>query len=231
LIDDLRRGDLHGLNVTIPHKRRILEMLDGCSEAAAAIGAVNTLVLRDGAVWGENTDAPAFIQDMNTRLAPRVDRALILGAGGAARAAVYALIHAGWRVYVAARRIEQSQDLVSMSGGQVLRLTSDALGGIMQDCTLIVQTTPVGMMPDGNSMVWPADLPFPSHAALYDMVYNPADTAIVQYARRSGSRAVSGLGMLVEQAALAFEHWTGVRPARDLMMRAAQRQILSTGGK
>ena len=230
LIADLRKGRLDGLNVTIPHKLRVMELLDGCSEAAKAIGAVNTLVLRDGAVWGENTDAPAFSSDMQAQLDPVVGQALILGAGGAARAAVYALLQDGWQVQVAARRVQQAQDLVSTLGGQALPLTVGALRVIMAECTLIVQTTPVGMAPDGDAMAWPTNLPLPDGAVLYDMVYNPPETTILHYAQRSGLRAVSGLGMLVEQAALAFEHWTGRRPAREGMYKAAAAQIFIPGG-
>ncbi len=112
LVGRLRSGELHGLNVTIPHKQAVMPLLDRLSPAARAIGAANTLVLRGGELLGENTDAPGFLVDLHTRLGAHLPRgsgrALVLGAGGSARAVVYALAGAGWQVRLAARRTTQA---------------------------------------------------------------------------------------------------------------------------
>ena len=112
----LRDGSLHGLNVTIPHKQSVLSLVDALSPAAQAVGAANTLLMREGRLLGENTDVPGFLADLKAQfgqsLSPTAGRAVVLGAGGSARAVVYALAQAGWLVSVAARRLEQAQALI-----------------------------------------------------------------------------------------------------------------------
>lgn len=233
LLDRLRRGELHGLNVTIPHKRAVLPLLDELTPVAQAVGAANTLYLRSGRLVGDNTDAPGFLADLERFLAgSRVEarqetgppHALLLGAGGSARAAAYALAYAGWQVTVAARRPEQAQALLAETGlrpfGASILLEAGALAGLTPPPMLIVNTTPLGMAPAVEGNPWPAGLPLPPAAAVYDLVYNPAQTALLAAARRAGLLAVNGLGMLVEQAALAFERWTGRTAPRERMRSA-----------
>ena len=226
LLDDLRQGALHGLNVTIPHKQNVLALLDELTPTAAAIGAANLIYLKDGRLTGDNTDAAGFLADLqHCGLAAPISgsrAALVLGAGGSTRAIVYALVKAGWQVWIAARRVEQASALAAslQAAGtaiQTLPLQADTLTGPYD---LIVNTTPVGMFPDVQSSPWPADLPFPPGAGVYDLVYNPDETVLVRLARAAGLRAANGLGMLVEQAAAAFETWTG-RPAPLAAMWAA----------
>jgi shikimate dehydrogenase len=252
LVDRLRSGELHGLNVTIPHKQAVLPFLDERTPEARAIGAANCLYARAGRVIGHNTDAGAFLEDVvellrggSAEAGQTVDsgraadpgltaepgraadpgRALVLGAGGSARAVVYALARAGWSVALAARRVEQAAALasdlsVSLPGGEVdpLPLDAAALAGLRP--RLLVNTTPLGMHPNGSASPWPSGLPFPPGAAVYDLVYNPRETLLVRAARAAGLRAETGLGMLVGQAAVAFELWTGI-PADRAAMRAA----------
>ncbi|GAB4505366.1 MAG: shikimate dehydrogenase [Anaerolineales bacterium] len=144
--------------------------------------------------------------------------ALILGAGGSARAVVYALVRDGWEVTIAARRLEQAQELASHDARAVyaLRITHDELSSLPA-VALVVNATPVGMAPNIHHSPWPANLPFPPHAAVYDLVYNPSETQLVKDARAAGLPATTGLGMLVEQAALSFERWTGRRPERSIL--------------
>jgi len=212
LLERLRAGKLNGLNVTIPHKQNVIPLLDELAPAAAAIGAVNTIFLKDGRLVGENTDAPGFLADLN-RLAGTFSgssrQALVLGAGGAARAVIHALRSAGWDVIVAARRIEQAQAL-AVSGGAIHSISLDVneMRQVLNGINLIVNTTPVGMFPHAECSPWPEGLAFPSAQALYDLVYNPRETRLIQQARSAGLRAAGGSGMLVEQAALSFEIWT-----------------------
>jgi shikimate dehydrogenase len=247
LIDSIRDGRLDGLNVTIPHKQAVIPYLDELTPLALQIGAVNTVYRRGSCLIGDNTDAPGFLADLQKQ-SSRVctpQAALVLGAGGSARAVVHALLTAGWQVTIAARRLEMAQkikdslsfinqpcELIELERlpGYILSLDHTQYGlqvkctssrhGDHRTLSLVVNTTPVGMYPDSAHSPWPKDLPLPDDAFVYDLVYNPVDTALVRAARSAGLTAVSGLGMLVEQAALAFERWTGVRPPIHAMRQA-----------
>jgi shikimate dehydrogenase len=234
LLEKMQHGSFDGLNVTIPHKRSVLPYLDRLSETASGIGAVNTILCRDGRLIGENTDAPGFMTDLDGLIRAGDMRAVILGAGGAARAAAYGLLSAGWDVVLLARRLDQAAAAVRdlsgsihhRSGGEITgggliaasTLDRGALEKVSADCSLIVNATPLGMFPEIERSPWPADLQFPEKAALYDMVYNPLQTKLVRDAKSAGLFARGGVGMLVEQAALAFELWTGIEASRSAML-------------
>ncbi len=233
LLDEMRANTLHGLNVTIPHKQAVIPLLDELTPEAEAIGAVNTIFTRDGRLVGDNTDAPGFWADL-ARFLKDAGRepggcALILGAGGSARAVAYALLTHGYEVTIAARRIEQAvalcNSLSTVRGHlQALELHQSSISNLKSSIHLLVNATPVGMAPHADASPWPAGLPFPSGAAVYDLVYNPPETTFVRQARAAGLPAVTGLGMLAEQAALAFERWTGRAAPRAVMLAAAQNQ-------
>jgi shikimate dehydrogenase len=228
----LRRGELQGLNITIPHKQVVCDFMDVLTESAHEIGAVNTIIYRDGSLIGENTDAPGFLADLERVFSWKVAKgemhgshALVLGAGGAARAVVFALWNAGWSVTVAARRVEQAESLISYfdrsrSDGSLsaIHFTPSELSSLKDDLALVVNATPLGMAPDLGRSPWPDQIPLPASAAVYDLVYNPTETRLLHTAREAGLEASNGLGMLVEQAALAFECWTGLSPSRDLLL-------------
>ena len=250
LINSFREGHLDGLNVTIPHKQAVIPYLDELSPLALQIGAVNTIYRHGKRLIGDNTDAPGFIADLKQQFpqAKSPQSAIILGAGGSARAVAHALLTAGWHITIAARRLDMAieikdrfsfiseqcdvskpcdvielcklpQHILNMDAlqpGQQAKKSS-VLGFNKPPLTLIVNTTPVGMFPDMTSSPWPKDLPFPGDVFVYDLVYNPVDTALVNAARMAGLMAASGLGMLIEQAALAFERWTGMRPPLTAM--------------
>ncbi len=226
LLGQVRAGEIQGLNVTIPHKQAVLPLLDEQTPTATAIGAVNLIYLRNGRLTGDNADAAGFLADLQrcglAEPATGNRAALVLGAGGSARAVVYALTSKGWQVCIAARRVEQASQLAASlqaSGPaiQALPLVAENLAG---NWDLVVNTTPVGMHPETDASPWPAGLPFPTRAGLYDLVYNPAETRLVRQARRAGLTAANGLGMLVEQAATSFTAWTG-QPAPLKEMWAA----------
>jgi shikimate dehydrogenase len=241
LLYRVRSGEIQGLNVTIPHKQNVVPLLDELSPTAQAIGAVNTISMKNGKLTGDNTDAPGFLTDLRkflTMKAPRPDRqrwggqrredtksVLVLGAGGAARAVVYALVNDGWDVTIAARRLEQAQELIqhytsSRTNAHLCFTHYSSLD--FPETTLIVNTTPLGMSPNTDTSPWPADLVLPSNAAVYDLVYNPRETKLVRDARAAGIPATTGLGMLIEQAALAFEIWTGCKPQRDILFESVR---------
>jgi shikimate dehydrogenase len=232
-IDDLRQGKLQGLNVTIPHKQNVLPFVDRQTLVARAAGAVNTLYVTTDShglkqVTGDNTDVPGFLWDLHRLVGPATGQALVLGAGGSARAVVYALVQSGWQVYVLARRVEQAGQLVAEIGatsGLAERLTAGVLdrqmlGQVGDDCDLIINTTPLGMTPNSGNCPWPEDLALPQKPAVYDLVYNPLETRLVRRARQAGLLAANGAGMLVAQAALAFRCWTGLEPPYEVMEKA-----------
>ena len=223
LLDKVKNGAIHGLNVTIPHKQNVMPLLDELTPAAETIGAVNTIFIQDGRLIGENTDAPGFWADFQQFTGSKeqeMPSALVLGAGGSARAVVYALLTHGYQVAIAARRIEQAHQLcnqLSGIGSQIHVLDSIQRSLDKDRYSLLVNTTPVGMHPHENASPWPMNIALPKHTAIYDLVYNPRETLLVKRARANGLLATTGMGMLVEQAALAFELWTGVAAPRNVM--------------
>ena len=234
LLDQVRRGEVHGLNVTIPYKQSIMMQVDEYTPEAQAIGAINTVFRKGNKLIGTNTDAAGFLADLSRffpvekwSLNPHNLSALVLGAGGSARAVVYALASSGWQVTVAARRIEQAEalclDLQSYQENlPPIKSTNLGTTLVLPEPLpiLIVNTTPVGMHPHEAASPWPANLPFPSGAMIYDLIYNPADTTLMKSARIAGLATTNGLGMLLEQAVLAFEQWFD-RPAPRSVMHQA----------
>jgi shikimate dehydrogenase len=238
ILDRVRQSSLHGLNVTIPHKQSVIPLLDNLTPTAEAIGAVNTIYLQDSQLLGDNTDAPGFLRDLHRFLEnipffnTQVQKsALILGAGGSARAVVYSLYQTGWQVFIAARRIEQAQALAGAMQNATassipdnikksqtispLSLTTSSLVGLNPD--LIVNTTPLGMSSHSNETPLPEGFSLASHSVVYDLVYSPPETALIKQSAAQGNFAVNGAGMLVEQAALSFERWTCKAAPRAIM--------------
>lgn len=225
LLERMRSEALHGLNVTIPHKRKVLPLLDEVSPTAQAIGAVNTIYVRDGSLRGENTDAAGFLTDLGRVFPVTVPGvALVLGAGGSARAVVYALLQAGWQVCVAARRLEQAQALCQAISTRADALALDAamLSRLTEErrVELLVNATPLGMGRQAGESPLPQGMRLPGMAFVYDLVYNPPETALLHAAQHAGLGCANGLGMLVEQARLAFKLWTGCEVEREVMNRA-----------
>jgi len=224
LLARVRSGEIHGLNVTIPHKQNVIELMDELTPTAQAIGAVNTIYLRNNKLIGDNTDAPGFLSDLkrvtNSSFITH-HSALVLGAGGSARAIVYALVNDGWKVTISSRRIEQAQELASQFGdAESIEMNLSTFKP--SNLQLIVNTTPLGMTPNTNQSPLPEKLSLPSNAFVYDLVYNPRETKLVKDARSQGLQATTGLGMLIEQAALAFEKWTGCNPPREVLFQSVE---------
>ncbi|MDH5507012.1 MAG: shikimate dehydrogenase [Anaerolineae bacterium] len=232
LLNKLRNNQLHGLNITVPLKQTIIPLLDDMTSSALAVGAVNTIYLENGNLMGDNTDAPGFLADLQSSgLWPQsgTGTALILGAGGGASAAAYGLAAAGWELFIAARRIEQANSLITLLGKipnisskQLLpiSLQSSSLHPIINNCDLVINTTPVGMYPNINDSPWPKDLALPANTGFYDLIYNPSESKLLTSAKAVGLPTRNGLGMLVEQAALSFEIWTGKPAPRTAMYTA-----------
>jgi shikimate dehydrogenase len=250
----LRALGFRGCNVTVPHKEAVIPHLDCLPPRVARFGAVNTLIfdrLPPGAggepgpgadcgayggctLTGENTDVQGFVRALRKEgYDPTGRRALIVGAGGAARGVIYGLCGAGAAsVTVLNRTPERAQalvdDLASSAGETVLRagaLTPASLQREAGQAELLVQSTTVGMWPHTDASIWPEGAPLPAHLAVCDLVYRPIETRLLRQARQAGATAFDGLGMLIAQGALSFEMWTGVWPPIDVMRAVCERAL------
>jgi shikimate dehydrogenase len=228
-------GELQGLNVTIPHKQAVIPFLDRLTPIAGSVGAVNTIYFKDKKLVGDNTDAEGFLTDLKRFYKGEPSTALILGAGGSAHAVAAALLSDDWTIIIAARRQEQvsalithieqiSPDIAMRSSG--ISYNQEELKRAVIKCNLVVNTTPLGMYPQTTALPWLDGVVMPSDVLVYDLVYNPIQTAFVRFSQESGAEGVNGLGMLVEQAALSFQLWTGGIPDRDSMYAAARQQLV-----
>ncbi len=217
-----------GANVTVPHKEVVLPHLDAVDPAVAALGAVNTLVidrLDDGppVVTGYNTDVAGFLAALQAGgFEPQGQRAVVVGAGGAARAVVYALLSAGAQKVTVLNRTPSRaaalvDDLAPHAKATALHdapLTAERLIETARAADLLVNATPVGMWPHADASIWPAERSLPAHLIVMDLVYRPRETRLLAQALAAGAHAIDGLGMLIHQGALAFDLWTG--QAHDL---------------
>jgi shikimate dehydrogenase len=205
-----------GANVTIPHKQAALALADSASDVALAVGAANTLTFsRDGEIAAENTDAPGLIAAISEPLAGR--SALVLGAGGSARAAVWALLDAGAaEVYIHNRTRERAVQLARELGAGVTEVPGAA--------DVLVNCTSVGLAaaPDELAALSLVEAQLGSYALVVDLVYREGATALLRAAQAHGARTVDGLDVLVAQGALSFELWTGHTAPLEVMRRAAR---------
>jgi shikimate dehydrogenase len=229
-----------GANVTVPHKRTVRQWLDEVSPAAEAIGAVNTLVVRsDGTLLGDNTDAYGFMTDLaESGWAPMLGgpcRALVIGAGGAARAVVYGLLEGGAEVAVVNRSLERADDLCQAIGA-ALRANDPAtaarlsahpfprgLRDLAERADLIVNATTLGLHGSNDPLPWDPSIPFHEGQLVYDLVPlapRAGPTSLLALAAAAGARVTGGLGMLLHQGAKAFELWTGVKAPIAVMRDA-----------
>lgn len=211
---------IRGFSVTLPHKQSILRHLDDCDPLAAAIGAVNTVVVRGGGkLYGYNTDYVGVLRALESRMPLRGSRLLILGAGGAARAVAFALAQSGASVCISARRPEKAKALARAVGGesvpppQIRREFFDA----------IVNATPVGMHPRIDRT--PLEARELNCRLVFDLIYRPRVTKLLQLAARRGIETVSGLDMFLAQGAAQWEIWTGERAPVAPMRRAVLRAL------
>jgi shikimate dehydrogenase len=214
-----------GANVTVPHKGAALGLADDASEIAAAIGAANTLSFERDSIRADNTDATGFLAALPTE--PAGMRALVLGAGGAARAVVWALTSEGADVGIWNRTRERAAALAADLGGDVIEPGERPLPA--RDFDLIVNATAVGMGDSSNAAPG-ADLKalrvdadgFEDRQVVIDLAYGPNETDLIRAARERGAAVVDGLEVLVRQGAESFRIWTGIAPPLEAMRRAAR---------
>jgi shikimate dehydrogenase len=204
-----------GCNVTMPHKQSVIPLLDEVHPMAQRIGAINTVVVQsDGTLKGFNNDGVGFVQSLNdTKSGWRADAGpiLVLGAGGAARAVVVALIEHGAReIGVANRTPERAERMVAEIGGPVVAVPWERRNDVMTDVALLVNATDQGMA--GKPALEISLDRLPGQAIVGDLIYTPPETPLLAAARNRGNLSVNGLGLLLNQARLGFEAWFGIRP-------------------
>lgn len=217
-LDGVRALQISGLSVTMPHKSDAALACDELTETAAALGAVNAVVARDGRLIGDSTDGEGFLRALgDAGVTVEGRRCLVLGAGGAARAVALALGGAGGHVVVAARRLDAAVDAAALAAGDAVAL--DAVSPEVPIADLVVNATPLGMQGEAP----PFDVAeLAADAVVVDTVYHPIDTPLLIAARDRGLQTAGGLGMLVQQAAISFTAFTGVVAPLDVMREAAE---------
>ena len=225
------RADLVGANVTAPHKEAASRFCDRRTPVAEALGAVNTLWRQDGLLWGDNTDVAGFLANMDES-APgwttRTKLGVVIGAGGAARAIIYALKARGFdRIMIVNRTLSRAEAVVAHFGAPTQAASWPDLRAALKEADLLVNTSLLGMAGQPPLAI---DLdPLPDSAVVADIVYVPLRTPLIEAARARGLRAVEGLGMLLHQAAPGFARWFGAPPSVSPALRAlVEAEVLGT---
>lgn len=227
----LRAMSVAGLNVTVPHKIEIIRMLDGLDDSAKLAGAVNTVKNLRGRFVGFNTDGEGALRALEERTGGLSGkRVLLLGAGGAGRAIAFALAKAGAEVSIANRTVSKaralSMDIQRRLGVRVrwLGLTRSQLTNSLRRADVLINATIIGMYPKVRETLITADMMHPG-LIVNDIVYKPLETRLLREAKRAGAETVNGLGMLVHQAALSFEIWTGRHAPIKVMEAVAKGEL------
>lgn len=231
-VQSLRASEMLGANVTIPHKEAVLAWLDECDPQAERIGAVNTIVNRNGRLVGYNTDAPGFLRALRDEAGPgfelRGKRAVLLGNGGAARGAAIALLDSAVAALTILARSEAHTEILlehlrrQSSKTPCLRCAlfdTPEANQALSEADVVINTTSVGLKPGDETLLIDVEQ-LPCAALVMDMIFNPARTPLLRAARARGCVVLNGLTMLLYQGTLAFELWMG-RPAPEEIMRAA----------
>ena len=236
-INRLRQPSVLGANVTIPYKEAVVSLVDEAAEVVRQIGAVNTIVQRDGKLFGYNTDAPGFVRALryDGEFEPRGKRAVLLGAGGAARAVGFALVKEGVGcLTIVNRTLGRAGSLASVIRGTagphtevvILPWAEVESGKALADCHLLVNCTSIGMRhspTEGKSPIEAESLP--RNALVCDLVYNPIETPLLKEAKKAGLGILGGLSMLVYQGAASFEVWTDKKAPIDIMFKRARESL------
>jgi shikimate dehydrogenase len=249
VVSDLRKGQNVGANVTVPYKEEVLPLLDEVDDLASSIGAVNTIIKRDDKLIGFNTDAYGFIEalEKDGHVAPEGKRVILLGAGGVARAVGFVLMQ---RKVTSLAITDGIFERATGLAENLVRYTRQATASqkevapdvkafpwqslhsakTLENCDLVVHCTTIGMKDspqEGQSPLTPGVIP--GRALIYDVVYNPWPTPLLELAQKAGANILGGLPMLVYQGAASFKLWTGKEAPLDIMFVKAREAL--TGGK
>ncbi|WP_287586217.1 shikimate dehydrogenase [Candidatus Borrarchaeum sp.] len=217
VITAVKTLNIRGLNVTIPHKLAVMEYLDLIDTTAQSIGAVNTIVNNQGFLRGYNTDLLGVTNALKeAEFDPTNKKIVILGAGGAARAASFSIGRKAAELVIVNRSIEKANELCNDLLESVIvearsrELSEKILREEVQNADLLVNCTSVGMWPDANQTLLKREI-IPETITVFDTVYNPLETQLLKDAKKAGAKTISGLAMFVWQGAIAFELWTGAK--------------------
>lgn len=227
-IDGIRALNIQGVNLTIPHKEIAVPYLDEIDKDAEIIGAINTIVRRKNRLIGYNTDAEGFIKALKKDLKLDLKRksVFLFGAGGAGKAVAISLAKYGAKqIFVVEKNKKKAKSLLESIKRNFphtqIELTHSHNQEAIKKAHLLVNATPIGMNPNDNLIVNPVY--FSSRLNIFDIVYNTAETKLLRVARKKGLKAINGLGMLIYQAALSFELWTGEQAPFDVMKKALEK--------
>ena len=232
-ISGVRSLGIYGLNVTMPHKISVIKYLDELDERADRIKSVNTILNKNGKLIGYTTDGIGVLNALKYNgVDPKGKKVVILGAGGAARSASYALSEVAGELVILNRTIERARNLASkvrkLIGSHVNvkwdGLTEESLRREVREADILINATPVGMSPDVNGTLVEKRLLHPD-MVVFDMIYHPLKTRLLREAEEVGAKTINGLSMLIHQGAASFEIWTGVEAPVDVMMKAAEEEI------
>ena len=226
-VNGMRALGIHGLNVTMPHKKAVINYLDEIDQTAKFLSAVNTIHNKNGKLIGFNTDGVGALKALKENgVNPKGKRVLLLGSGGAARAIAYALVQEADELVVLNRTVEQAKELASLLERPFnKKVVADSLSpkiiqDNLRDSDILVNATSVGMKPNANqSPVAPEWLK--PNLAVMDIVYNPIETKLAKDAKAAGAKVISGVEMLIYQGAASFEIWTGKSAPVEVMRKAA----------
>ena len=230
----VRAMAIAGLNVTVPHKITMIDMIDKIEESAKLVGAVNTIKNVKGKLVGFNTDGEGALHALEQKTGKLTEKKVVLlGAGGAARAIAFSLAKVGAEISIANRTVSRARVLASTIEKRFrvsvksLGLSRSELAKVIKQADVLINATTMGMHPNVGQTLVTADM---MHRGLVvnDIVYMPLETRLLREAKRAGAKTVDGLGMLVHQGALSFEIWTGKRAPIKVMEAAARREL---GGK
>ncbi len=236
-IEAIRALDIKGVNITIPHKEEAIKFIDEVSPDAEAAGSVNTIVNRNGRLFGFNTDGEGFLIGIKkeANFSPRGKNIIIIGAGGAARSIIFSLLRKKASSVVVANRTEARAEALArgfrktLKGARISAMGLDVkeIERLAPRADLVVNTTSIGMMGKGS-------MDFPMHALeknaiVADIVYKPVETDFIKKAKRCGLRTHNGLNMLIAQGALTFRLWTGMDAPQDAMLKAALKALKENG--
>jgi shikimate dehydrogenase len=216
-----------GWNVTVPHKERMVSLLDEASDEVLVIGACNTVRVENGQLLGFNTDPAGFMRGLaDAGGIQRGTRVVLLGAGGAARSVAWALSRKGYELLILSRDPEQSEQVAKSLTSRTHRniesgsLHGVSLGDALKEAAMLVNCTPIGQWPHTNESPLPANVRLPEHLLVYDLVYRPRPTRLLRDAQIAGCRTQDGLAMLVNQGAASFRIWTGQEAPLEVMWEA-----------
>ncbi|MGM0713071.1 shikimate dehydrogenase [Brevibacillus parabrevis] len=228
----IRALGLRGINVTIPHKVAIMPMLDEIDPLAKRIGAVNTVVSKDGRLIGYNTDGTGYVRSLVAETGIVLDKQIVtmMGAGGAARAVAFTLAEKGVKEIRIINRSRERAAVLAEHVGTIVptRIVEQGEGkDAIADSSLLINTTSIGMLPNVQETPVPAEWLHPG-LTVSDLIYNPLETRLLREAKEIGATVHSGVGMFVNQGALAFELWTGTDAPTDVMREIVLQQLTKT---